>query len=320
MSLSFLDLVKATDVVPYPSDPEYALVLDTSYDFLSHNGIKIGRLTAPVYQALVEGYSDHLVVTPRSIQLHPDICNTFEARNQLIARIAADWRAARSFRVLEGWRDELYTVFNPSHVPYLLVERSASPLFGVITYGVHIVGYVPANADGCGSPLRVWVPRRSATKATFSGMLDNTVAGGLGYPYGVFNTCIKECYEEAGLAEDYVRKRLTSAGVITYAYQHDYDKDDSSSTGLYQPEVEYIYDLRLDIDTVPQPIDGEVAEFNLMTVDEIKVELANGSFKPNTALVQIDFFIRHGFITSENEPDFMEIQARTHRKMEYPVR
>lgn len=320
MPLSFLDLVKATDVVPYPSDPEYALVRDFSYDFISHNGVKIGRLTAPVYKALIADYAESFVVTPTAIQLHPDHCNTLEARNKLIARIAADWRAARAFRVLEGWRDELYTVFNPSHVPYLLIERAASMLFGVITYGVHIIGYVPADADGCGSPLRVWVPRRSATKATFPGMLDNTVAGGLGYPYGLLETCVKECYEEAGLSEDYVLKHLTSAGVITYAYQHDYDKDDASSTGLYQPEVEYIYDLRMDPEIVPQPVDGEVAEFNLMTVEETKTELANGTFKPNTALVQIDFFIRHGLITPEDEPDFLEIQARTHRKMEYPVR
>jgi hypothetical protein len=46
------------------------------------------------------------------------------------------------------------------------MERSACALFGVVTHGVHMTVYEQkGDADG-ESPVRVWVPRRAATKPT----------------------------------------------------------------------------------------------------------------------------------------------------------
>lgn len=46
------------------------------------------------------------------------------------------------------------------------MERSACALFGVVTHGVHMTVY-EQKGDGDGeSPMRVWVPRRAATKPT----------------------------------------------------------------------------------------------------------------------------------------------------------
>jgi hypothetical protein len=33
-----------------------------------------------------------------------------------------------------------------------------------------------------------------------------------------------------------------------------------------------------------------------------------------------DFFIRHGIITPENEPNYIEIASRLHRELEFPLR
>jgi hypothetical protein len=33
----------------------------------------------------------------------------------------------------------------------------------------------------------------------------------------------------------------------------------------------------------------------------------------------IDFFIRHGILSAENEPDYLDIVARLHRRMEHPT-
>lgn len=57
--------------------------------------------------------------------------------------------------------------------------------------------------------------------------------------------------------------------------------------GLFQPEVEYLYDLKLDESVVPKPLDGEVEEFYLWQVDKVKEEMALGNFKPNCALVLV---------------------------------
>ena len=69
---------------------------------------------------------------------------------------------------------------------------------------------------------------------------------------------------------------------------------------MLQPEVQYIYDLELAEDVEPKPSDDEVEAFELMTVDEAKVALRDGEFKPNCAVVLLDFFVRHGILTSED--------------------
>jgi hypothetical protein len=44
-----------------------------------------------------------------------------------------------------------------------------------------------------------------------------------------------------------------------------------------------------------------------------------GRVKPWFALVVIDFFIRHRIINEGNEQDYVEICARLHRTLEFPV-
>lgn len=322
--LSLLDLVKATDNVPYPEDPEHLEIKSSAYRFLSHAEdlalpqVDLGLIVPAVAKVLKDLFADAGIFVFDEAKLTVSISkslDTFDKRNEAIAKVARTLKDQGYFKpVLDGWRNELYVVFNPSKVPYLLVERAASPLFGVITYGVHITGYVPASPTSSG--MRLWVPRRSYQKPTFPGMLDNTVAGGLGYPYGIYDTAIKECGEEAGLEEDYVKQRLTSVGVITYWYRHKYSDD----LNLFQPECEYIYDLKIDEDTVPHPVDGEVAEFNLWNREQLDKELKAGNFKPNSALVFIDFFVRHGLLGPEDEPDYLNIVSRTHRRFPYPAR
>lgn len=314
MSATYLDIVKETDCVPYPGQAAYATeVEDSSYIFLSHDGVPIGRIvTAVVQQIKKEPDSFEVSDASRSVRI---VIDTLEARNKLFADLALRWKNENLFAVLLGWRDELYTVYNPTTVPYFAVERAAAALFGVVTYGIHIVGYIPSHKSKDGE-LKIWVPRRAYNKATFPGMLDNMVAGGLGNSCGILETAIKECGEEAGLSVEYVTPRLKAVGVITYFYRHTYE----DGLALFQPEVEYIYDLEMEPDTIPQPTDGEVAEFTLMSGQEVVKAMKAREFKPNTALVQIDFFIRHNIITPENEPDYIALLQSTHRRFEYPTR
>jgi hypothetical protein len=57
---------------------------------------------------------------------------------------------------------------SPGYGAYVFsMERSACALFGVVTHGVHMTVYEQKGiyADG-ETPMRVWVPRRAATKPT----------------------------------------------------------------------------------------------------------------------------------------------------------
>ena len=200
--------------------------------------------------------------------------------------LAHKWREDRVFAVLAGWRNELYPIYYPTSEMYFLLERAACSLFGLVTYGVHMIAYIPATAI---APLRMWIPRRARAKSTYPGMLDNTVAGGIGYPYGVYETLIKECGEEAGYSEELVRTHAKAVGTVSYFYER--SKAAGGESGYLQPEVQYCYDLEVSEDTpVPQPVDGEAEAFYLWDVEKVKLELAAGNFKPNTALGTLKWF------------------------------
>jgi hypothetical protein len=81
----------------------------------------------------------------------------------------------------------------------------------------------------------------------------------------------------------------------------------------------FVYDLEIPEGVVCKQNDDEVKEFYLMTVGKVKECLARAEFKTNSALVMIDFFIRHGIITAENEKNYADIIARLHRKLPLPT-
>lgn len=239
--------------------------------------------------------------------------NNAAKRSLLVAQTMANARDEGIFRVLKGWRNELYPVYGANGELLLDIERAASPLFGVVTYGVHMTAYVRTKEG-----IKLWVPKRARNKQTYGGMLDNTVAGGISTGEEPFECLVREASEEASLPENLVRKGARAAGTVTYFYVR--DQRAGGETGLLQPECQYVYDLEVGDDVLPRPGDSEVEDFYLWTVEEVQRALGKGEFKPNCALVLLDFFVRHGIITQVNEKDYIEIVSRLHRKLEFPTR
>jgi isopentenyldiphosphate isomerase len=232
-------------------------------------------------------------------------------RTGVVSRLLAEAVRRETFDVLKGWRHEMYPIFGPGGQFLLEMERSASPLFGILTYGAHITGYVDDEQG-----IRMWVARRSKTKQTYPNMLDNTAAGGLSTGEHPWLCAMREAAEEASISNEVFRKCAKAVGSITYL--HVRGSRAGGETGLLQPEVEFIYDAKLDSKLALKPGDNEVQDFRLWTVDEVKKSLRAGEWKPNCATVIIDFFLRHGIITPENESDYLEIMARLHRRLEFP--
>lgn len=220
----------------------------------------------------------------------------------------------KTFKLLRGWRDELWPVYGRKGELLFSMERCAIGLLGVVRYGVHMNAYVedPSAPHG----IKVWVPKRAADKSTFPGMLDNTVAGGLMTGEDPFECIIREADEEASLPAEVVRSRAKALGTITYIYIT--DEENVGEAGFIYPECEWVYDLAIPADVIPKPKDGEVAEFMLCDVDEIKRDLAAGKYKTNCAAVLLDFFIRHGILTEKEEPHVQAIHNRLHRELPFP--
>ncbi|RAL63938.1 hypothetical protein DID88_003126 [Monilinia fructigena] len=321
---TYLDLVNECDVFPYPEkDPSAHSTLISSLYTLIHEDvatatqIPIGYISLPVLQELtkVPVIIKGEMGVNRSQRTVSIFTQATEAeRTAAVAATCAYWRSRKTFQVLSGWRDELYPVYGSDNEVLWSIERSASVLFGIASYGIHMMAYVRCPDVSYG--IKLWVPRRSATKSTYPSMLDNTVAGGMATGEDKFEALVRECMEEASLPEDVVRKNVKAHGALTYMYIR--GATAGGETGLMQPECEYIYDLELSDDVIPKPNDSEVEQFYLWTVEEVQEHMKKGEFKTNCGIVLLDFFIRHGILTQENESHFDEIKSRIHRKLPFP--
>ncbi len=146
-------------------------------------------------------------------------------------------------------------------------------------------------------------------------MLDNTVAGGMATGENPLGCVIREAGEEASLNAEYVERNIEPAGQLTYVYIR--EKQAGGEVGTIQPECQYVYDLNLEEGMQPTPNDGEVHEFYLWTVEEVKEHLEKAEFKPNCAACMLDFLGRKGMLDGEKE-GWTEVNRRLHRTLEFP--
>ncbi|KAH7017987.1 NUDIX hydrolase domain-like protein [Microdochium trichocladiopsis] len=341
MRMSNLDLMRAADAFPYPDKPteaaDHAALMATLYTLLWQDGHTVlGYLREHVVDALLavpEPIRGPVTVDRAARTIHAFENEAGElARTATVGRVMAYWREQGTFEVLRGWRDELWPVYRSVDEVLYSVERSGAGLLGVLRHGVDMMGYVLEDvdkntissskeiqgekADDLRRRMKIWIPRRSSTKQTHPGMLDSTVAGGLMTGEVPFECMLREADEEASLPEDLMRQRCKHTGIVTY--MHITDTRAGGEAGHICPEMQWVYDIELPADVLPKPKDGEVAGFELMSVEKVQDELAKGSFEPACALVLLDFFVRHGILTRGNEPDHDEIVARMHRKLPLP--
>lgn len=221
-------------------------------------------------------------------------------------------REKKIFKILDGWRNERFPIYGPQKELLLNMERAATALFGVVTYGVHMTGYVETEEG-----IKIWTPRRALNKDTYPGMMDNTVAGGLSTGEKPFECLVRECEEEASLPASLVH---TAKACGTLTYFHIRDARAGGEIDLCEPECEYIYDLKMPLEVIPKPGDNEAIDFQLLSIEEVQSAMAAGRFKPNCAQVLLDFFVRHGILNAENEPCYNQIIWKLHRRLEFPTK
>ncbi|CAO2841410.1 unnamed protein product [Amaranthus hypochondriacus] len=216
------------------------------------------------------------------ISLHPAL-KSYEDRTSAVADVIN----SLGEKLIPGIRNELYPVTSCFGTQaFFSLERAAAPYFGIKAYGVHMNGYVEREDQKL-----LWIGKRSQTKATFPGMLDHLVAGGLPYGIPCGENMMKECEEEAGIPES-LSKSVKPVGAISYM--------DINGDRLKR-DVLFCYDLKLPEDFVPKNLDGEVESFRLIPVQDVANVIKKSQFfKSNCTLVIIDFLFRHGYICPES--------------------
>lgn len=149
-------------------------------------------------------------------------------------------------------------------------------------------------------------------------MLDQAVAGGVARGETPLECIIREAEEEAALDPEMVRSRIVAAGTVSWFNVS--DEKAGGEVGLMNPGVLYVYDLEVGEDVMFKPVEGDIEAFTLMNVQQVQSALRKGKFKPSCAIVMLDFLIRHGLITAENEPYYQEIVSRLHRRLPFRTR
>eukprot|EP00968_Pinguiococcus_pyrenoidosus_P016803 scaffold1638_cov258-Pinguiococcus_pyrenoidosus.AAC.27 len=135
---------------------------------------------------------------------------TMEQRTEAVREVTG---VLREEGLVKGWRDELVVVTEAFDAPpAFLIERACLPIIGARGYGVHINGYVEDPATG---EILLWVATRAKDKPTWPGMLDHIVAGQQPYGLSPMENVVKECYEEAGIAEP-LAKAAVAVGAVSY--------------------------------------------------------------------------------------------------------
>ncbi|XP_012675552.2 thiamin pyrophosphokinase 2 [Clupea harengus] len=228
--------------------------------------------------------------------------DSYAKRSEAVDQVLQELRKDESLTCLKGWRNEKYAVMPRfCDTPLMCMERSATSLFGVKRYGVHLNGY---SWDDSGR-LCMWLGHRSATKQTYPGKLDNLAAGGLAASCGVKQTMVKECEEEACIPAC-IAEKARPVGTVSYTYEDE--------EGVF-PEGQFVFDLELPLDFKPRIGDGEVQNFYFYPIEKVKELLVTEEFKPNCALVVLDFLIRHSVIQPDTEPYYHEFVAGLHKSL-----
>lgn len=198
-------------------------------------------------------------------------------------------RALRAAGLIRAWRDEVFALPDPRTLePLARIERAAARFWGTLTLGAHATGFV-RGSDG--RPGQLWIARRSLSKATDPGRLDNLIGGGVGLGQTPRQTLEREAFEEAGLAPAEVAG-AAAGGVIALA------RDLPEG---YQQEWLYAFDVELPAGRAPVNQDGEVAGFHLVSAAEAAALATGDAMTVDAALVTLDFLLRHGCLDDAAE-------------------
>lgn len=172
------------------------------------------------------------------------------------------------------------------------LERAAATALGVFGQGAHVNCFT--RRDGV---TRMWVARRPWDAFQSPGKLDQAAAGSVSNGRSARETLRDEAWDEASIPPELSDKAVAVGAV-----------------GFFQAGSEKVrhganlcFDLELPPDFVPVNRDGEVAEFMLFDLTDLRALLEReAAFKWDAGLVVIDFLIRHGVI-GHDYPGYLDI-------------
>lgn len=258
------------------------------------DGATVGWIRHELAEAL-PAMAPGFVVTADAVSFSEGVTD-FASRSAAVAEVASRLVAEGRLARLHG---EMYPVLTAWGAPPLLqIDRAAIVHFGVASYGLHVNGVVRQPDGG----LSLWVGRRAQDRAVAPGKLDNLIGGGQPIGLTLSENLVKEAAEEAGIGPALALRSLP-VGAITYVFE--------TPPGL-KVDTLFLYDLDLDPAFVPVNTDGEVERFELWPLARVAESVRDtDDWKFNVTLVVIDFLIRHGWLTPDDD-EYLELVRGLH--------
>lgn len=176
---------------------------------------------------------------------------------------------------IPGWRNEDFAWLDQNGHKYFRLERAAFRTFGFRSMATHMNGYTKANT--------LWLGRRSETKSTDPGRLDNIAAGGITADETPWVSARRELWEEAGVPPQ-LADEIEPVGRI-------HMRRPIPGRGFHD-ELLFIYDLELPDHFVPTNHDGEVSGFIEISLAEAAARILADEFTSDAAFVTADFILR----------------------------
>jgi 8-oxo-dGTP pyrophosphatase MutT (NUDIX family) len=219
------------------------------------------RLVEAVHAARA-GSRGLLVLGPGGAEVAPS--------DDLTGTLAELALAIRDAGEAHAWRDEQLGVRDPQGRLLATVERAVVRPLGIATHAVHLLGCTP---DG-----RQWVQQRAFDKANDPGKWDTLMGGMVPAADSLEQALERETWEEAGLRLRQLRQPQYGGQVTSRGPSQD------TRTGYVVEAIDWYWcELPAGLEPVNQ--DGEVAQFRLLTPQQLRAGLLAGEYTVEAALV-----------------------------------
>jgi len=185
--------------------------------------------------------------------------------------------------LLPGWRDELVQIYGVNEAaPLLAVERALLRPLGLMlrTVQVNVFSFQDKR-------LGVWIAQRAPSKAVDPDKLDSLVGGGIEGSETPLETLVRECQEEAGIPRALARRAVPVGVIDSSAGAYD------AADPVFHRERVMLYDLKVPLDFIPKPIDGETASVQCLSAQAAQDSLAVGQWTHEGAWATRDLLRRY---------------------------
>ena len=176
---------------------------------------------------------------------------------------------------IPGWRNEDFAWVDQNGHQYFHLERAAFRTFGFRSMATHINGYTNSGS--------IWLSRRSETKSTDPGKLDNIAAGGISADETPWVCARRELWEESGIPP-HIADQIEPVGRI-------HMRRPIPGRGFHDEQL-YVYDLVLPDNFIPTNHDGEVSGFIEVSLAEAAARILADELTSDAAFVTADYILR----------------------------